>query len=528
MQKKWIFIGLLFVFFIGNAQFFRNKNQHKTETKKQLKIEEASTQIQQKKEPIDKNEYEWKVELPPLKREFRGAWIATVANINWPSKKTLTVEQQKQEAIYLLDLLEKHNFNAVIFQARPSADAFYPSQLEPWSYFLTGETGVAPMPMYDPLQFWIEESHKRGMEFHVWINPYRAHHSNGGKVSNHSIVKKMPQNIVRLKNGMYWFDPAHKATQEHISKVVKDLVKRYDVDAVHFDDYFYPYASYNQGADFPDHATWNEYKKNGGNLSKADWRRVNVNLIVKRIYQEIKTVKPWVKFGISPFGIWKPGYPVGVMGLNQYEELYADAKLWLNEGWVDYFAPQLYWPMDSKRQNFIDLLNWWKSENTHNRHLWPGLNTVEIKVNNKALEIRNQIVAANKILKNSPGVIHWSIAGLTQNSSLLNQLQSDNYKEKVLVPLSPWIQSKPMEKPKIMVSKTPNTAQISWTSTAKDQVFQWAVYTQYGEEWQVEILPKILENKMYPIIKNNKKLSGIAIKAIDRLGNESLETTKQL
>lgn len=528
MRKFTVLFVLLMVFSSTNAQIFGRKKKSSTNNKQTIKTEKVIEIVDDKVEIPEKIEDVWKVDLPKINREFRGAWIATVANINWPSKKHLTVAQQKEEAIYLLDLLEKHNFNAVIFQARPSADAFYQSKHEPWSYFLTGETGIAPVPFYDPLQFWIEEAHKRGMELHVWINPYRAHHSNGGKVSPCSIVKKMPENIVRLKNGMYWFDPSHKATQDHISKVIKDLVKRYDVDAVHFDDYFYPYSSYNQGADFPDHTSWNTYKSKGGTLSKSDWRRAHVNAIVKRIHTEIKTVKPWVKFGISPFGIWKPGYPEGVVGLNQYEELYADAKLWLNEGWVDYFAPQLYWPMESKRQNFTDLLRWWASENTHNRHLWPGLNTVEVKSTNRAQEIRNQINAANKMLTQSPGVIHWSIAGLTQNPTLLQQLKNDQYKEKALVPLSPWIKANKLEKPILSASEMQTNAQVSWSSSGKEEVFQWAVYTQYGNDWHVEILPKHIGNKLFPMIKNNKKLNGIAVKAIDRLGNESEETTRKM
>ena len=213
--------------------------------------------------------------LPEVKREFRAAWIATVANINWPSRRNLSTQEQKNEAIKILNLLQDAHFNAVIFQVRPSADALYKSNYEPWSYFLTGENGKAPSPYYDPLEFWIEESHKRGMELHVWLNPYRAHHLSGGTVSNESMVKKSPSNIVKLKNGMYWFDPASIKTQDHVSNVVRDIVSRYDIDAVHFDDYFYPYASYNGGADFPDTASWNAYKNSGGTLSKADWRRLS-------------------------------------------------------------------------------------------------------------------------------------------------------------------------------------------------------------------------------------------------------------
>jgi len=365
---------------------------------------------------------DFRVNLPVIKREFRGVWIASVANINWPSRNNLTVAQQKAEAITMLNMLEENNFNAVICQVRPSADALYTSELEPWSYFLTGKTGEPPYPNYDPLQFWIEESHKRGMELHVWLNPYRAHHTNGGTVSSQSMVNKLSDITIKLKNGMYWFDPADPRTQGHVSNVVKDIVKRYDIDAVHFDDYFYPYATYNKGADFPDNKTWKNYQNAGGTLSRADWRRDNVNKFVERIYKEIHAEKNYVKFGISPFGIWKPGYPAGIVGSSQYDELYADAKLWLNNGWVDYFSPQLYWPIDSKGQSFEALLNWWKSENTMNRHLWPGLNTVEVKSADRATEIKNQVELSNQILKNTAGTVHWSIAGQRKSSDSKNTM----------------------------------------------------------------------------------------------------------
>src|SRR5690606_4392786 len=361
----------------------------------------ASAPVKKAEEP--KKEEKIKVQLPEVPREFRAAWIATVANINWPSKRNLTSAQQKEEAIHLLDILKNNNFNAVIFQVRPSSDALYDSKFEPWSYFLTGEIGKRPEPYYDPLEFWVEEAHKRGLELHVWLNPYRAHHTNGGQVTSKSMVNTASDYVVRLKNGMYWFDPADKRTQDHASRVVNDIVTRYDIDGVHFDDYFYPYASYNGGADFPDSKTWNVYKANGGDLSRGDWRRSHVNNFIERIYKEIKAEKPFVKFGLSPFGIWKPGYPAGISGSSQYDELYADAKLWLNKGWVDYFTPQLYWPVEPARQSFTALLKWWESENTFGRHLWPGLNTVEVRAAHKPTEIVNQINATRSIVPKSPG-----------------------------------------------------------------------------------------------------------------------------
>ncbi|KUJ56857.1 glycoside hydrolase family 10 protein [Chryseobacterium aquaticum] len=473
-------------------------------------------------------EEDFKVSLPVIKREFRGVWIASVANINWPSRNNLSVDQQKAEAINMLNMLQENNFNAVIFQARPSADALYTSELEPWSYFLTGKTGEPPYPNYDPLQFWIEESHKRGMELHVWLNPYRAHHSNGGAVSNLSMVNKLSDITVRLKNGMYWFDPANPKTQGHVSNVVKDLVKRYDLDAIHFDDYFYPYATYNNGRDFPDNASWNTYVNSGGTLSRADWRRDSVNKFVERIYKEIHAEKNYVRFGISPFGIWKPGFPEGIVGSSQYDELYADAKLWLNKGWVDYFSPQLYWPIESKGQSFGSLLNWWKSENTMNRHLWPGLNTVEVKVSDRPKEIKNQIEITRQLLPQSTGEIHWSIAGLTKNSNMLPTLKSGPYKEKALTPKSPWIKALPLQKPTLFTNDNGSFIQASWSSKNIGNVFQWVLFTQYNGVWETEILTLDTLSKEIPKTKDGKILNAIAVKAIDRLGNESEYIAKKV
>ena len=469
-----------------------------------------------------------KVSLPEVKREFRAAWIASVANINWPSRNNLSVDQQKAEAIQLLDYLESNNFNVAILQVRPSADALYKSKIEPWSYFLTGQTGKSPSPDYDPLEFWIEEAHKRGIELHAWLNPFRAHHSNGGSVTAESMVKKSPENVVRLKNGMYWFDPADQKTQDEVSNVVKDLVTRYDIDGIHFDDYFYPYATYNGGKDFPDNKTWNDYLKSGGTLSKGDWRRGNVNKFVQRIYTEIKTEKPQVLFGISPFGIWKPGFPAGIKGSSQYDELFADAKLWLNQGWVDYFTPQLYWPINSSGQSFPALLNWWKSENTQNRHLWPGLNTVEVKVSDRPSEIVNQIELSREILKNDEGEAHWSIAGLVKNPAMTTALKNSVYREKVLLPKTSWLKAEPLEKPKIEYTNSAGSEVLNWTNSSTKNVFQWVIFLKYDDVWETEIFNKNQTHKTYPKTKNGKTLNTIAIKSVDRLGNESDYLAKKI
>lgn len=310
--------------FIGDDDKEKSKTEKTEETSEKNKNTEENNEPQTPEEGPDLSAEveEEKFVEPPLKiSEFRGAWIATVANINWPSKPDLSTETQQEEAIKLLDLLEKQNFNAVILQVRPQGDALYNSELEPWSYYLTGKNGKAPEPFYDPLNFWIEEAHKRGMELHVWLNPYRAHHSTAGEIGEKSLVKTNPELVVKLKNGMWWMDPSSKKVQDHSAAVVMDIVKRYDIDAVHFDDYFYPYASYNGKQGFPDDNSWNKYINSGGDLSKGDWRRKNVNDFIERIADEIKTEKSYVKFGISPFGIWRPDFPKGIKGMDQYEEL---------------------------------------------------------------------------------------------------------------------------------------------------------------------------------------------------------------
>ena len=468
-----------------------------------------------------------KLNLPEVNREFRAAWIATVANINWPSKNNLSTQQQKDEAIKILDLLKNANFNAVIFQARPSSDAMYNSKLEPWSYFLTGGIGKSPTPFYDPLDFWILEAHKRGMELHVWLNPYRAHHTTGGAITQESIVKKMPEQIIKLRNGMYWMDPSDEKTQDHVSEVIKDLVKRYDIDAIHIDDYFYPYKEYNGGKDFPDNRTWNMYQKTGGNLSRADWRRANVNKFIKRIHDEIKLEKSYVQFGISPFGIWKPGFPEGIQGSSQFDELYADAKLWLNQGWLDYFSPQLYWKNDGP-QSFPALLKWWESENTKKRHLYPGLNTVGMNgVSDRPAEIVNQINITRNILKNSAGEIHYSVDGLSKSPAMLNAVKNA-YQTQALVPKTPWIKMDALAKPILFAEKNSSDVNVKWNATDFSKVFQWILYVKYGEVWETEILEKNTIAKNLPLIKNGKKLNTVAVKSVDRLGNESDYDGKKL
>ena len=456
--------------------------------------------------------------------EFRAAWVASVANINWPSKPDLSTSDQQREALKILDFLAEHNFNAVIFQVRPQADALYDSKLEPWSYFLTGKEGKAPDPYYDPLKFWIQAAHNRGLELHVWLNPYRAHHTTAGEITDASVIRKKPELAVELKNGMWWLDPGKKGTQDHSEAVVMDLVKRYDLDGVHFDDYFYPYDSYNNGEDFPDDESWNAYRQSGGKLSRADWRRENVNKFIKRVYKDIKAEKPYVKFGISPFGIWRPGYPQSVQGYDQYDKLYADAKLWLNEGWVDYFTPQLYWKINQYGQSFPELLGWWKSQNTKNRHLWPGMSVGQGGDEKNIDEVINEIMITRGMLPESKGAVHWSVGPLMKYPELAKALVEGPYRKKALVPASPWLDNDAPAAPSVATSVNNERLEMKWSHPEPDDVFRWVVYFKYEEGgWDYKILNHDARSFSLQNVVGEKrrKLDKIGVTAVDRTGNES-------
>lgn len=306
------------------------------------------------------------------KYEMRAVWVATVANIDWPSSSKLTSWQQRQEYTALLDSLQTCHINAVIVQIRPTADAFYPSSIEPWSRYLTGRQGTAPEPYYDPLEFFVAEAHRRCMEFHAWINPYR--------ISNSSDVSDFGKNHFMFKNtdavvkygGKYYFNPGNPKSARHILAVVKEIVQKYDVDAIHMDDYFYPYPV--SGAPFPDQKEYQAYGKKFA--SAADWRRSNVNDLIRDIARTIRAAKPQVKFGISPFGVWrnKKDDPRGSetqASITNYDSLYADVLLWLEKGWVDYVTPQLYWEIGAKNVDYSHLIEWW-ARNSYGRQVYVG------------------------------------------------------------------------------------------------------------------------------------------------------------
>ena len=429
---------------------------------------------------------------PPPVREFRAAWIATVGNIDWPSTNALTTAQQKAELLAILDRASRLKLNAVIFQVRPACDALYASKIEPWSEYLTGTMGRAPEPYYDPLAFAIEEAHKRGLELHAWFNPYRARFS-GAKspiAANH-IAKTHPQ-LVRRYGPYLWLDPGEKQVQDYSLNVVMDVVKRYDVDGVHFDDYFYPYKEKDVAGnplDFPDSVSWRRFGARG-KLGREDWRRQNVDIFVERVYRAIKARKPWVKFGISPFGIWRPLNPPTIRGLDAYAELYADSRKWLANGWVDYFAPQLYWPIDAPAQSFPVLLKWWANQNLKGRLLLAGLNSAKAGGPWQPEEIINQIRLARQ-QSGASGHVHWDMRSLMRNDSLVLALEHHVYAEPVLVPACPWLSKTVPAKPKLTlwVNDGSNKPAIRWAAAGAEKVSLWLVQTRSGSQWTTQILP---------------------------------------
>lgn len=376
--------------------------------------------------------------------EFRGVWIATVDNIDWPLRNQFNVDSQKREYIAQLEMHKRNGLNAVIVQVRPATDAFYPSPYEPWSQWLTGVQGRPPVPYYDPLRFMIGEAHKRGLEFHAWCNPYRADFS----ISKTSIA---PAHITRLHpewflayGGKLYFDPGNKEGQRWVVNVVRDVVRRYDIDAVHMDDYFYPYRI--AGQEFPDSLTYAQY---GSGMKKDDWRRSNVDTIIYHLSTIIKQEKPWCKFGISPFGVWRnqdkdTTGSATKAGQTNYDDLYADILLWLRQGWIDYAAPQLYWEFTHPAAPYGVLLDWW-SKHTYGRHCYIGLGIYRAG-SNAAWQDSTLLPRQLDSLRKTPnvhGAIYFSSKSFKNNpNGWTDSLQNNYYRTPALIPPMEWLPKK--------------------------------------------------------------------------------------
>jgi uncharacterized lipoprotein YddW (UPF0748 family) len=478
--------------------------------------------------------------LPPApKREFRGAWIATVLNIDWPSKPGLTTKEQKTELIAIIDRAAALNLNAVIFQIRPACDTLYNSPYEPWSESITGEMGKGPVPYYDPLAFAVTEAHKRGLELHAWFNPYRAYHAKAtSPISPNHISKTQPE-LVKQYGKYLWLDPGEKAVQDYTIKVIQDVVDRYDIDAVHIDDYFYPYPQRDEKGEiieFPDEPSWQKYLRFGGKLNRSDWRRENVNILIQRIYQTIKIQKPWVKFGISPFGVWKHGNPQQISNIDDgkpfsaYDQIYADPRKWLQKGWLDYLSPQLYWRIEETQQSYPVILNWWLEQNTQNRHIIPGLFTSSVAneslENWPAQEILYQI-RTTRGFAGTGGHVHFSMETLMgNNGGISDLLPQEVYTEPALIPAYPWLNDRPPGQPRLTITTDDKSGNIklNWQATGNEKTLLWVLQTKMGNEWKTNILP----SQKTSYLLTNTEVKNVAVSAVSRYGIQGESTVLEV
>ncbi|MEI6410311.1 MAG: family 10 glycosylhydrolase [Bacteroidota bacterium] len=434
---------------------------------------------------------------PPV-AEMRGAWVATVANIDWPSQPGLAPDQQRLQFDSILDALKAMNFNAVFVQVRPAGDAFYNSPNIPWSKYLTGQQGVAPEPLYDPMEYMIQEAHKRRMEFHAWLNPYRATFDlDTANLSPNHPLRSLPNNRKAewfFRYGRrYYFNPASPLVRQYLVNVVKDIVVRYDVDGIHFDDYFYPYKEPNETID-----DYNDFAKAPrGFTNVEDWRRDNINRLIQDVSLNIKKIKPYVRFGIGPFGVWrnKDRDPVNGSdtraGIMCYDDLYADVLLWLKNGWIDYVAPQVYWSIGFPPADYEKLVDWW-SKHTFGRQLYIGHAAYKIGTHNvdtnwdQPDQINKQIVL-NRSNPNVQGSIFFSVKSLTSDSlGVQDSLIGNIYRTRALPPGMSYLSNVPPATPQICgVKGTPTSIKLAWNVcnivTGEEMPYYYAVYRFPGE-----------------------------------------------
>ena len=422
--------------------------------------------------------------------EFRAMWIATVYNIDWPASSSSSSQQQQNEmADYISIAGNTMNFNAIVFQVRPVGDAMYASSLEPWSRYLTGTQGVAPSPLYDPLEYTIQQAHANGIEVHAWLNPYRANMSPNcvTGLASTNMARRWPEHA-KVYGNYCWMDPGAEVIIDHLANVVEDIITRYDVDGIHFDDYFYPYPTSDP---FPDDDTYNAYINAGGTLSRDDWRRDNVNRMIQRVNNLIQSHAPQVAFTVSPFGIYRPGHPDGmpspIVGLDPYTALYADSKLWLQQGWLDILAPQLYWRIEPPAQSYPTLLEWWAGANTANKHVYAGIGLYRLEAAEgdwPLEEFEAQIdVSRNYYSAGSEGHIHFSAKYFRDNTKgIRDRLSLYAYPSKVPPPAMAWKQLAIPSKPYWIGIEN---QKLSWVDVGASGVRWWAVYQREGQEWRL-------------------------------------------
>ena len=471
------------------------------------------------------------------KREFRAAWIQSVNG----QFRGMPTEKLKQNLIGQLNSLQKAGINAIIFQVRPEADALYASRLEPWSRFLTGVQGIAPEPYWDPMQFMIDECHKRGMEFHAWINPYRTKTTLKSELAPNHVYNIHPEWFVTYGDQLY-FDPALPESRRHICMVVSDIVSRYDVDAIHMDDYFYPYPI--KGKDFPDDASFARF--GGGFSNKGDWRRSNVNVLIKKLHETIREIKPWVKFGVSPFGIYRneSSDPLGskTKGLQNYDDLYADVLLWAREGWIDYNIPQIYWHIGHPVADYETLVKWW-ARNTENRPLFIGqsvMNTVQnADPKNPSINQLPRKMALQRAYQTIGGSCQWPASAVVENAGKYRDaLIAEYHKYPALPPVFDFMDNEaPAKVRKMKPVWTEDGYILFWTAPKykeeMNRAVQYVVY-RFNDKEKVNIddpshIVAITRDNFYKLpYEDGKTKYRYVVTALDRLHNESKSVGKKI
>lgn len=417
---------------------------------------------------------------PEPPREFRAAWVATVFNLDWPSRAGLSASAQRQELSAIIRKAAELRLNAIILQVRPNGDAFYKSSIEPWSGWLSG-AGVNPG--YDPLSFAIAEAHRYGIELHAWFNPFRATIS-GKSVGRGHVSRRYPNLLLRA-GSTTMLNPSSGKARDHVLKVILDVVRRYDIDGVHLDDYFYPYPPHHRVAD-------------GKTPSQ---RRDAIDDFVSDLYRSVKRVKPHVRVGISPFGIWQPGYPAGVTGgVNAYEHLACDARKWISKGWVDYLSPQLYWRCEGP-QSFPALMQWWSAINP-SRPIWPGIASCRIDSSEdpgrKASEIGRQMAYSRSLARQSYGQLFWSWRSLGSNRGGVQKELKRYYTTKALPPAMPWSGSAKPPRPTVQAVDTSTGCQVTWQADGS------------ARKWVIQVGSR---GRWYPLYVLHGSLRGVKIPA---------------
>jgi uncharacterized lipoprotein YddW (UPF0748 family) len=486
---------------------------------------------------------------PAVPREFRAVWVSGVETPDWPSSAHLSAAQQQAEMRALLDRVQATGLNAIILHVRMGGDAMYRTPLAPWSSTLTGVSGGDPG--YDPLAFAIREAHARGIAVHAWFNPFRAvaPGERGPFASNH--VTRAHPDWIRRYGTQTWIDPGIPEARDTVLADIIDVVQRYDIDGVHIDDYFYPYRESvretrrevqhtrsgrilrrhgkpvyrtivrEHEIDFPDDATFRQY--GAGWADRVAWRRQNINAFVSDLYTAVHKAKPWLPVGISPFGIWRSGVADGVTGLDAFTEIAADSRLWLMQGWVDYLAPQLYWPLDGVQQRFVTLERWWRDQNPHGRHIWPGLLASSSWGAQETVDEVNEIRAAREGRADSPGQIHFRYAALERDNGLASALRAGPYARMALVPAMPWLErGMPPAPPAVTPERDGVAVSPGDSSAVAWWLVQWtdadATSASSSDAWQDRLVSGDVSEITWSTLLHHGAPRRVSITAIDRAG----------